>query len=173
MGKQWKQCQTLFWGTPKITADGDWSHEIKRRLLLGRKVMTNIDSILKSRNITLSTKVHLSQGCGFSSSHVWMWELDYKESWVQNWCFCYVVLEKTLESPLDCKEIQPVHPKGDQSCMFIGRTDIEAETPIFWPPDAQSWLIWKYPDAGKEWGQEEKGMTKNEMVGLHHWLNGH
>ena len=103
-----------------------------------------------------------------------MWELDYKESWAQkNWCFWTVVLEKTLESPLNCKEIQPVHPKGDQSWVFIGRTDAEAETPILWPPDAKSWLIGKDPDAGKDWGQEEKGMTEDEMVGWHHRLNGH
>ena len=103
-----------------------------------------------------------------------MWELDYKESWApKNWCFWTVVLEMTLESPLDYKEIQPVHPKGDQSWVFIGRTDIEAETPILWPLDAESWLIWKDPDAGKDWGQEEKGMTKDEMVGWHHWHNGH
>ena len=103
-----------------------------------------------------------------------MWELDYKESWApKNWCFWTVVLEKTLESPLDCKEIQPVHPKGNQSWVFISRTDSEAETPILWPPDAKSWLIWKDPDAGKDWGQEEKGMTEDEMVGWHHWLNGH
>ena len=114
------------------------------------------------------------QGYGFSSSHVWMWELECKESWVpKNWCFWTVVLEKTLESSLDCKEIQPVHPKGDQSWVFIGRTDVEAETPIHWPPDAKSWLIWKDPDAGKDWGQEEKGTTEGEMVGWHHWLNGH
>ena len=98
-----------------------------------------------------------SQSYGFSSSHVWMWELDYKESWVpKNWCFWTVVLEKTLESPLDCK-IKPVHPKGNQSLILIGRTDAETETPILWPPDAKSWLIWKYPDAGKDWRQEEKG----------------
>ena len=103
-----------------------------------------------------------------------MWELDYKESWEpKNWCFWTVVLEKTLESPLDCKEIQPVHPKGDQSCVFIGRTDVEAETPILWPPDVESWLIWKDPDAGKDWGQEEKGITEDEMVGWHHQHNGH
>ena len=115
-----------------------------------------------------------SQGYGFSSSHVWMWELDYKESWaLKNWCFWTVVLEKTLESPLDCKEIQPVHPKGNQSWVFIGRADVEAETPIFWPPNAKSWLIWKDPDAGKDLGQVEKGMTEDEMVGWHHWLNGH
>ena len=174
MGKQWKQCQTLFlWGS-KITADGDCHHEIKRRLLLGRKVMTNLDSILKSRDITLPTKVLSSQRYGFSSSHIWMWELDYKESWVlKNWCFWTVVLVKTLESPLICKEIQPFHPKGDQSWVFIGRTDVEAETPTLWPPDAKSWLIWKDPDAGKDWGQEEKGTTENEMVGWHYHLNGH
>ena len=103
-----------------------------------------------------------------------MWELDYKESWVlENWRFWTVVLEKTLESSLDCKEIQPVHPKGDQSWLFIGRTDVEAETSILWPPDAKSWLIGKDPDAGKDWDQEEKGMTENKMVGWHHWLNGH
>ena len=102
-------------------------------------------------------------------SHVWMWELDYKESWApKNWCFWTVVLEKTLESPLDCKEIKPVHPKGDQSWVFIGRTDAEAETPILWPPDAKSWLIWKDPDVGKDWRQEEKGTTEDEMVGWHH-----
>ena len=103
-----------------------------------------------------------------------MWELDYKESWaLKNWCFWTVVLEKTLESPLDFKEIQPVHPKGDQSWVFIGRTDAEAETPVLWPPDAKSWLTGKDPDAGKDWGQEEKGMTEDEMVGWHHWLSGH
>ena len=103
-----------------------------------------------------------------------MWELDYKESLVlKNWHFWTVVLEKTLESPLDCKEIQPVHPKGDQSWVFIGRTDGKAATPILWAPDAKSWLIWKNPDAEKDWGQEEKGMTEDEMVGWHHQLNGH
>ena len=150
----------IFLGS-KITADGDCSHEIKRHLLLGRKVMTNLDSILKSRDISLSTEV-CSQGYGFSSGHVWMWELDCEESWVlKNWCFWTVVLEKTLKSPLDCKEIQPIHPKGDQSCMLIGRTDVEAETPILWPPHLKSWLIGKDPDAGKDWGQGEKGMTED------------
>ena len=113
-----------------------------------------------------------SQGYGFSSSHVWTWELDSKESWVpKNWCFWTVVLENTLESPLDCKEIQSVHPKGDQSWVFSGRADVEA--PILWPPDVKSWFIWKDPNAGKDWGQEEKGMTEDEMVGWHHRLNGH
>ena len=103
-----------------------------------------------------------------------MWELDYKESWaLKNWCFWTVVLEKILESPLDCKEIQPVHLKGDQSWMFIGRTDVEAETAILRPPDAESWLIWKDPDAGKDWRREEKGTTEDEMVGWHHRLKGH
>ena len=115
-----------------------------------------------------------SQGSGFSSGHVWMWELDYKESWAQkNWCFWTVVLEKTLVSPLDSKEIKPVRPKGDQSWVFIERSDAEAEAPILWPPDAKSWLIWKDPDAWKHWGQEEKGTTEDEMAGWHHWLNGH
>ena len=115
-----------------------------------------------------------SQGYGFSSGHVWMWELDCEESWVpKNWCFWTVVLEKTPESALDCKEIQPVHPKGDQSWVFIGRTDAEAETQILWSPHAKSWLIGKDPDAGRDWGQEEKGMTEDEMVGCHHWLNAH
>ena len=103
-----------------------------------------------------------------------MWELDYKECWaLKNWCFWTVVLQKTLESPLDCEENQPVHPKGDQSWVFIGRTDVEAETPIFWPPDGKNWLIWKDSDARKDWRQEEKGITEDEMVGWHHWHNGH
>ena len=115
-----------------------------------------------------------SQGYGFSSSHIWMWELDYKEGWaLKNWCFQTVVLEKTLESPLGCKEIQPVHVKGDQSWIFIGRTDVEAETPVVWPHDMKNWLIWKDSDAGKDWEQEKKGTTEDEMVGWHHRLNGH
>ena len=133
-----------FLGGSRITADGDCSHEIKRRFLLGRKAMTNLDSILKSRDITLLTNVCLVKAMVFSSSHVWVWELDHKGSWVgKNWCFWTVVLEKTLENPLDCKEIQPVHPKGDQPWVFIGRIDVEAETPILWPPDAKNWLIRK------------------------------
>ena len=147
---------------------------LKKRLLLGRKAMTNLDSILKSRDITLPTKVHLVKAMVFSRSHVWMWELDYKERWVpKHWCFWTVVLEKTLESPLACKDIQPVHPKGNQPWIFIGRTDAEAEAPILWPPDVKNWFIGKDPDAGKDWRQEEKGMTEDEMVGWHHWLNGH
>ena len=115
-----------------------------------------------------------SQGYGFSSGHIWMWELDYKENWApKNWCFWTVMLDKTLESSLDCKEIQPVHPKGDQSWVFIGKTDAEAAAPIFLPPDVKSWLNGKDPDAGKDWGQEEKGTTEDEMIRWHHWLNGH
>ena len=136
----------IFLGS-KITEDGDCSYEVKRCLLFGRKAMTSLDSILKSRDMTLLTKVHLVKAMVFPvSSHVWLGELDRKASWVpKNWCCWIVVLEKTLESPLDCKEIQPVHPKGNQSWIFIGRTDAEAETPILWPPDAKNWLIKKDP----------------------------
>ena len=144
----------------------------KRRLLLGRKVMINLDITLKSRDITLPTKVCLIKA-DFSRGHV-LWELDCEESWApKNWCFWTAVLEKTLESPLDCKEIQPVHPKGDQSWVFFGRTDAKAETQILWSPHAKSWLIGKDPDAGWYWGQEEKGMTEDETAGCHHWLDGH
>ena len=143
----------IFLGS-EITADGDCSHEIKRRLLLGRKVMMNLDSILKSRDITLPTKVRLVKA--FSSGHVRMWELDCEESWApKNWCFWTMVLGKTLEIPLDGKEIQSVHSKGNQSWIFIGRTNAEAETPILWPPDAKNWLIGNDPDAGKDWRQEK------------------
>ena len=146
MGKQWKQGQTILGGS-KITAHGEYSHEIKRGLLLGRKVMTNLDCILISRDITL-----LIQFCMVKAvvSHVWMWQLGHIEGWaLKNWCFWTVVLEKTLDSPLDCKEIKPVNPKGNQSWIFIGRTD--AEAPVIWPPDVKSWLIRKNPDAGKNW----------------------
>ena len=129
---------------------------------------------IKKQRYYFANKGLSSQGYGFSSGHVWMWELDYKESWaLKNWCFWTVVLEKTLESPLDCKEIQPAQPKGDQSWVFIGGTDDEAETPILWLPDEKSWLIWKDPDAGKDLRQEEKGTTEDEMVGWHHRLDGH
>ena len=152
-------------GGSKITADGDYSHEIKRCLLLGRIAMANLDSILKSRGITLPTKVCLRQSCGFSSSHVWMWELDHQEGWVpKNWCFWTVVLEKTLESPLESKEVKLVNPKGNQSWIFIRRTNAEAEAPNLWPPDAKSWLIGKDTDARKDWRQEEKWITEDEMV---------
>ena len=115
-----------------------------------------------------------SQTYGFSCSHVWMWELNHKEGWARkNWYFWTVVLEKTLETTLNCKEIKPVNPKGNQSWTFIGWTDAKAEASILWPPDEKSWLIWKDPDAGKEWRQEEKWVTEDEIVGLHQWLNGH
>ena len=134
--------------------------------------MTNLDSILKKRRY-FDNKGPSSQSYGFSSSHVWVWESDHKESWVsKNWCFWTVVLEKTLESPLDLKEIQPVHPKGNQSWIFIGRTDAGAETPILWPLHAKSWLIGKDSDAGRDWEQEEKGTTEDEMAGWHHQLDG-
>ena len=129
---------------------------------------------IKKQRHYLAKKGPSSQGYGFSSSHVWMWELDHKESWaLKNWCFWTVVLEKTLESPLDSKGIKPVHPKGTQSWIFIERTDAEAEALILWPHDAKNWLIRKDPDAGKDWGQEEKGMTEDDIAGWHHWLNGH
>ena len=150
----------IFLGS-KITADGDCSHEIKRRLLLGRKVTTNPDSILKSRDITLPTKARLVKGMVFPVVMLWMWQLDYKKSWaLKNWCFWTVVLEKTLESPLDCKEIQSVHPKGNHSWIFIGRTDVEAETPILWPPLVESWLTGKDPDAGGIGGRRRRGWQR-------------
>ena len=128
---------------------------------------------IKKQRHYFANKGPYSQSYGFCNSHVWMWELDSKESWaLKNWCFWTVVLEKTLESPLDCKEVQLVHPKGDQSWVFFGRTDAKAETPILWPPHVMSWLTGKDPDAAKDWRQEKKGMTEDEMVGWHHRLNG-
>ena len=129
-----------------------------------KKIMTNLDSISKSRDITLPTKVRLVKAMVFPViNHVWMWELDHKKGWaLKNWCFQTVVLDKTLESPLDCKEIKPVNPKGNQPQIFIGRTDAEVEALILWPPDVKSWLIGKDPDAGKDWRQKEKGMTEDE-----------
>ena len=159
-------------GGSKITADGDCSHETKTHVLLGRKAMSNIDSILKGRDITLPTKVHLVKAMVFP---VVMYEC---ESWTLKKAECWrtdafeLWFWRRHLSPLDSKEIQPVHAKGDQSWVFIGRTDAEAETPVLWPPDVKNWLIWKDPDAGKDWRQEEKGMTENEMIGWHHWLNG-
>ena len=164
----------LILGGSKITADGDCSHEIKRCFLFGRKAMTNLHSILQNRDITLLTKVCLVKTTGVSSSYVWMWDLDHKERWVlNNWCFWTVVLEKTLESPLDCKNIKSVHPKRSQSWIFFGRTEAEAETSIFWPPDVKNWLTGKDSDAGKDWRQEEKGTTEDEMIRGHHRLDGH
>ena len=129
---------------------------------------------IKNQRHYLADKGPSIETYGFSSSHVWMWELDYKESWVlKNWCFSIVMLHKTLESPLACKEIQPGHPKGNQSWIFIGRVNTEVEASIIWPPDAKNQLIGKDPDAGKDWGQEEKGTTEDDMVEWHHWLDGH
>ena len=148
----------------KITMDHDRSHEIKWHLLLGRKAMTNLGSILKSRDIT-ADKGPYSQSYGFSSSHVWMWQLDHKEGWeLKNWWLWTAVLENTLESPLDSKEIQPVNPKGNQPWIFFGRTDAEVEAPELWPPDAKNQITGKDHGAGKAWGQEEKGATEYEMV---------
>ena len=157
----------------KITVDDDCSHEIKRHSLLGRKALTNLDSVLKSKNNHFADKGPYSQGYSFSSNHVQLWELDHKEGRVlKNWCFWTVVLEKTLESPLDSK-IKSVNIKGNQHWIHIGRTDAEAEAPILWPPDGNSWPIGKDPDAGKDWGQREKRVTEDEMVGWCHWFNGH
>ena len=163
----------IFLGS-KITADGKCSREIKRHLLLARKAMTNLDSILKSRDITLPTKSHLVKAMVFPVSHIWIWQLDHKESWaLKNWCFWTMVLEKTLENLLDYQEIQPVHPKGNQSWILIGRTDAEAETPILWLPDAKNWLTRKDSDAGNDWRLEKKRTTEDKMVGLHHQLDAH
>ena len=129
---------------------------------------------IKKQRHYFADKGPSGQSYGFSSSHVWMWELAYKESWApKNWCFWTLVLEETLESPLDCKGIQPVHPKGNQYWIFIGRTDAETEASILWPPDAKSWLIGKDPDAGNDWRREEKGTTEDKIVGWHHQLTGH
>ena len=159
MGKHETVTDFSFLGS-KIIADGDCRHEIKRRLLLGRKAMTNLDSILKSRDITLSSY-------GFSSSHVWMWELDYKESWVlKNWCFWTVIWRRLLRDSRvqESKEIQPAHPKGNQSWIFTGRTDAEAETPILWSPDVKSWLIWKALMLGKIEGGRRRGRQKMRQL---------
>ena len=177
MGRQWKQCQTLFLGAPKSLQMVTAAMKLKDAYSLERKLWPRHighRQHIKKQKHYFANKVPSSQSYGFSSSHVWMWELDYKDRWaLKDWYFWNVVLEKTLESPLDCKEIQPVYPKGNQSWVFTGRTDVEAETPILWPPDVKSWLTWKDPNAGKDWGQEEKGMTEDEMLGWHHRLNGH
>ena len=174
MGKQWKQCQTLFWGAPKscMAADGDYSHEIKRCLLLGRRVMINLNSILKSRDITLPTGPS-SQSYGFSGRHVDVrLELWRKLSTEELMLLNCGVGEDSWESP-GLQGDQTSHPKGNQSWIFIERTDAEAETPILWPPDSKNWLIRKDPDAGKDWRQEENGKTEDEMAEWHHPLDGH
>jgi len=160
----------IFLGS-KITADGDYSHEIKRRLLLGRRAMTKLDRDLKSRDITLLTKVCLVKAMVFPAvmygCESWIIKKAEKIDAFELWCW------RRLESPLNCKEIKPVHPKGNQPWILIGGTDTEAEVQILWPPDVNSWPTGKDPDAGKDWGQEEKEVTEDEMVGWHHWLNGH
>ena len=171
MGKQWKQCQTLFWGAPKSLQMVTAAMKLKKMLAPWKKSYEQTRQHIKKQRHYFANKSPSSQSYVFYSSHVWMWELDYKESWVlKNWCFWTVVLEKTLESPLDCKEIQPAHLKGNQSWIFTARTD-EDETPLLWSPDVKNWLIGKDPDAGKDWRQERT--TEDEMVGWHHWLNGH
>ena len=167
-GEKVEKVTDFIFLSSKITVDSNCSHGIKRHLLLERKAMTDI--VLKSRD-HFANKGLYSQDYGFSSSHVRMWELDHKEGWtLKNSCFSTVVLERTLESPLDCKEVKPVNPEGNQPWIFIGRTD--AEAPILWSPGAKSQLIGKDPDAGKDWGKEEKGMIEDEMVGWPHWLHG-
>ena len=161
----------LFLGS-KITADGDCSHEIRRRLFLGRKAMTNQDSVLKSKRHHFVDKGPYSQGYGLSRSHIWFWDLDHKECRApQNWCFWTVMLEKTLESPLDCKEVKSVNVPGNQPWILIRR--IEAEALILWLPDMNSWLTGKDPDARKNWRQKTTTATEDEMAGLHHQYNGH
>ena len=171
MGKQWKWWEALFLQAPKslqvVTA-------AMQPLAPWKKSYNQPRQHIKKQRHYFANKGVSSQSYGLSIGHVWIWKLDYKENWVpKNWCLWTVVLEKTLESPLDCKRIQPVHPKGNQSWIFIGRTDVEAETPILWPPDQKNWLLGKDPDAGKDWRWEEKGMTEDEIVGWHHGLYGH
>ena len=172
MGKQWKQGQTLFSWAPKSLQMVTSAMKLKS-FSPWKKGYDQYRQHIKKQRYYFANKDPASQSYGFSSSHIWMWKLDYKESWVlKNWCFWTMVL-KTLESPLNSKEIQPVHPKGNQSWIFIGRTDAEAETSILCPPDVKNRLIWKDPDAGKGWRREEKAMTEDEMVGWHHRLSGH
>ena len=161
MGKQWKQWQTLFSWAPKSLQMVTAAMKLKDTCSL-KKSYNKPRQHIKKQRYYFANKGLSSQSYGFSSSHVWMWVLDHKESWVpKNWCFWTVVLDKTLESPMNCKEIKPVNPKGNQSWIFIGRTDADAEAPILRPPDVKNWLIGKDPDAGKDWRQEEKRMTEN------------
>ena len=169
MEKQWEKWQTLFFWVPKSLQMLTAATKLKDAFSLEENLDQTRQHIEKQRHY-FTNKGLSSQGYGFSSSHLWMWDLDYKESWaLKYWCFWTVVLKKTLESPLDCKEIQPVHPEGDQSWVFFGRTDVEAENPILWPPDVKSWLTGKDPDTGKDWSWE-KGTIEDEMVGWHHQL---
>ena len=171
MRKQWKQWHTVFSWTPKSLQMVTAAMKLKM-LAPWKKSHNKPRQCIKKQRHYFANKGPYSQSYGFSSSPGWMWELDHKESWApKNWCFWTVVLEKTLESPLDSKEIKSVHPKGNQYWIFIGRTDAEAEAPTLWPPDVNDWLIWKDPDAGKDWRWEEKGMTEDEMVGWHRQCN--
>ena len=172
MGKQWKQWETLFSWAPKSRQMV--TEAMKLKDTPWNKSYDQPRQHIKKQRHYFANKVPSSQSYGFSSSHVWIWELDYKESLApKNWCFWTMVVEKTLQSPLDCEEIQSVHPKGDWSWVFIGRTDVETETPILWSPDVKNWLIWKDPDDGKDWGQEEKWTTEDEIIGWHHRLIWH
>ena len=173
-GEAMETVTDFIFGGSKIAAVGNCGHEVKRCLLLGRKVMTNLDSILKSRDATLPTKVCLVKAVVFPvvTPGCESWTIKEAEHRRINWCVWTVVLEKTLDSPLGCKEIQPVHPKGYQSWIFIGRTDAEAGSPILWAPDVKNWLTGKDPDVEKDWRQEGKGTVEDETVGWHHWLNG-
>ena len=173
MGKQLKQWQTLSFGAPKSLQMVTLAMKLKDASPW-RESYDQPRQHIKKQRYYFANKGSSGQSYGFSNSHVLMWELDYKESWApNNWCFWTVMLEKTLESPLDCKEIKPVNPKGNQSWIFIGRADAETETLILWPPDVKNPLIWKDPDGGKDWSWDEKGMTENEMVGWYYQLNGH
>ena len=173
-GETMETVRDFILGSSKITTDGDCSHEIKRCLLLGGKAVTNLDSILKSRDITLPTKVHLVKAMVFPEVMYRCESWTIKESWApKTWWFWTLVLENTLQNPLDYKKIQPILTKGNQYWIFTGIADAEAETPILWPPDAKNWLVWKDPDAGKDWRQEEKGRTVEKMIGWLHWLDGH
>ena len=171
MGKQWKQWQTIFLGC-KFTADSDCSHEIQRCMLLERKAMAILDSIVKIRDITLLTKVHIVKAIVFPVV-IWMWELDHKESWApKNWCFWTVVLEKTPDSLLDCKEVKLINPKGNQSWIFIGRTDAEVEAPILWSPNAKNWLFRKDLMLGKTEGRRRRGQQRMRWLdGITDWMD--
>ena len=171
---KWKQWQTIFSWAPKSPQTVTTSHEVKRHLAPWKKSYDQPRQLIKKQRHYFANRGPSSQSYGFSSSHVWMWELDYKESWaLKKWMVLNCGVGDESWESLWLQRDQPVHPKGDQSWILIGRTDVEAETPILWPPDVKNWLTEKDPDAGKDWGQEEKGMTEDEMVGRHHRLNEH
>ena len=176
MANKWgnnEQWRTLFSWAPESMQMVTATMKLKDTCSLEKKSYDQTRQFIKKQRNHFANKGPHSQSYGFSSSHVWMWKMNHKEGWApKNWCFWTVMLQKTLESPLDCKEIKPVNPKGNQSWIFIGRTDAEAGAPILWSPDAKSWLIRKDPDAGKDWRQKEKGTTEDETVGRHHWLSG-